>query len=131
MTNNDNSFLMNTALWVTQAFLAAVFGYSGWMKSTRTARELVVMGQTGVEHLPLPLIRFIGVSELIGVFCLLLPWYTQQMPILTPLAALCLGLIMIPAGIIHYRRNETKTVWLNVILFLLCGFVAYGRFVRL
>lgn len=97
------------------------------MKSTRLAPELVAMGQTGVEHLSTPLIRFIGVSELIGMIGLLVPWYTQLWPALTPLAAGCLGLIMIPAGVIHYRRNEKRTVWLNVVIFLVCGFVAYGR----
>ncbi|MBD2754964.1 DoxX family protein [Spirosoma validum] len=119
---------MNTALWISQAFLAIVFGYSGWMKSTRSAPELVAMGQTGVEHLSIPLIRFIGLSELLGTVGLLIPWYTQIMPILTPVAAICLGLIMLPAGVIHYQRNEKRTVWLNVTILLLCAFVAYGRF---
>ncbi|MVM31313.1 DoxX family membrane protein [Spirosoma sp. HMF4905] len=120
---------MNSALWFTQAFLAVAFMYSGWMKSTRSAHQLVAMGQTGVEHLSTPLIRFIGISELIGVVGLLVPWYTQLLPILTPIAALCLGLIMIPASVIHYRRDEKQNVLLNVILFLLCGFVVYGRWV--
>ena len=119
---------MNSALWIIQGFLSIVFAYSGWMKSTRLAPQLVAMGQTGVEHLSTPLIRFVGISELAGVVGLLVPWYTQIMPVLTPIAAACLGLIMIPAGFIHYQRNEKRTVWLNVSLFLMCAFVAYGRF---
>ncbi|WP_420151484.1 DoxX family protein [Spirosoma sp.] len=118
---------MNVALWASQLFLAIVFGYSGWMKSTRSASELVAIGQTGVEHLSTPLIRFIGVSELLGAVGLLVPWYTQIMPMLTPIAAACLGLIMLPAGMIHYQRNEKRTVWLNVVLFFMCLFVVYGR----
>lgn len=118
---------MNTTLWITQAFLAVVFLYSGWAKSTRSAAQLVVMGQTGVEHLPTPLIRFIGISEVVGVVGLLVPWYTQVMPVLTPIAAFCLGLIMIPASVIHYRRHEYPAVGLNILIFLLCGFVVYGR----
>ena len=120
---------MNSALWLAQALLFIPFAYSGWMKSTRSAPQLVAMGQAGVEHLPTSLIRFIGVSELIGAVGLLVPWYTQIMPVLTPVAALCLGFIMLPAGVIHYRRGEKRTVvMVNVPLFLLCGFVAYGRF---
>ncbi len=88
------------------------------------------MGQTGVEHVPTPLIRFIGVSELVGAVGLLIPWYTQVWPILTPIAAVCLGLIMLPAGVIHYRRGEIQTVWrVNVTTLLFCLFVADGRFV--
>ncbi|MBD2703125.1 DoxX family protein [Spirosoma sp. BT702] len=119
---------MDISLWLAQGFLAVVFGYSGWMKSTRLAPELVTIGQTGVEHLSTPLIRFIGFSELLGTLGLLLPWYTQILPILTPVSAICLGLIMLPAGIIHYQRNERRTVLLNVFIFLICLFVAYGRF---
>lgn len=98
------------------------------MKSTRSAPQLVAMGQTGVEHLPLPLIRLIGFAELLGTIGLLVPWYTQVLPVLTPITAICLGLIMIPAGVIHYQRNEKRTVLLNVSILLLCAFVAHGRF---
>lgn len=118
---------MNTALWVAQASLALVFLYSGWSKTTRSAVQLVAMGQTGVEHLSIPLIRFIGVSELVGVVGLLVPWFTQLVPMLTPIAAFCLGLIMIPASVIHYRRHEYLAVGFNIFIFLLCGLVAYGR----
>lgn len=118
---------MNTLLWVGQGFLALTFFYSGLMKSTQPEQKLVAMGQTGVEHLPLPLIRFIGLSELFGVAGLLLPGLLNQWTFLTPLAALCLGAIMIPAGIIHYRRSEPKAVAFNAFLFVLSLLVAYGR----
>lgn len=122
---------MNSALWFSQALLAILFAYSGWMKSTRSAQQLVAIGQTGIEHIPTLLIRFIGVSELIGVVGLLVPWYTQIIPVLTPIAALCLGLIMLPAGVIHYRRHEKQTVLVNIAILLLCLFVTYGRFRQL
>ena len=118
---------MNTALWIAQGSLALIFLYSGWMKSTRTAQRLVAMGQTGVEHLPRPLIRFIGISEILGVVGLIVPGLTRIAPVLTPIAALCLGLIMVPAAIIHYRRHEKRAVLLNVAILILCAWVAYGR----
>ena len=119
---------MNTALWIVQGVLAVTFAYSGWMKSTLPIPRLVAIGQTGVADLSLPLVRFIGVSELLGAVGLILPRWTGILPTLTPLSALCLGLIMIPAAIIHYKRREVKTVWrINVPLFLLCLLVAYGR----
>ena len=122
---------MNVVLWVIQGFLALVFFYSGLMKSTRREQTLVAMGMTGVEHLPLPLIRFIGISELAGATGLILPLLLNQLPVLTPLSALCLGLIMIPAAIIHHRRGEPKTVGLNGVFFALCVFVAYSRWSEL
>jgi uncharacterized membrane protein YphA (DoxX/SURF4 family) len=122
---------MNTILWLVQVFLSLEFGYSGSMKATQSAPKLVAMGQTGVEHLPITLIRFIGLSELAGVAGLLLPGLLRQSLVLTPLAALCLGLIMIPAGIIHYQRGEYKTIWVNIITLVLCLFVAYTRWLEL
>ncbi|GAB4039667.1 DoxX family protein [Spirosoma jeollabukense] len=118
---------MNALLWLIQVFLASVFLYSGLMKSTQSEQKLVAMGQTGVESLPLPLIRFIGISELAGVLGLILPVLLNYWPVLTSVSASCLGLIMLPAGVIHYRRGEFKAVAFNGLVFMLCGFVLYGR----
>lgn len=122
---------MNTALWIGQCFLAFVFFYSGIMKATQPEQKLVTMGQTGVEGLAAPFIKFIGISELIGVAGLLLPWYTQLVPGLTPLAAFCLGTIMLPAASIHYKRGEKWTVVLNIFILLLCLWVGYRRWLQL
>ncbi|GAB3643358.1 DoxX family protein [Spirosoma arcticum] len=127
----NQHLLMNVVLWVIQGLLALAFFYSGLMKSTRSEQTLVAMGMTGVEHLPLSLIRFIGISELAGATGLILPLLLNQLPVLTPLSALCLGLIMIPAAIIHYRRGEPKTVGLNGVFFVLCVLVAYSRWIEL
>ena len=118
---------MNTALWIVQGLLALIFLYSGLMKSTQTEKQLVAMGQTGVSGLPLPLIRFIGFTELVGVVGLIVPTLTRIQPWLTGVSALCLGLIMLPAALIHYRRQESQTVVLNIVILILCGYVAYGR----
>src|SRR5678815_4938861 len=114
-------------LWVAQGLLAALFLFSGVMKSTRSEQQLVASGQTGVEGLPLSLICFIGISEILGAAGLVLPLLSNVMPVLTPLAALGLGLIMILAAIMHYRRNENTTALQNLFILLVCLFVAYGR----
>ncbi len=118
---------MNTALWVAQGILVVAFLYSGISKSTQSERTLVAWGQTGVEGLPLWLIRFIGITELLAVAALLLPAWSDAFPLLTPLAALGLAVIMALAARVHYRWNERKTVWLNVGLLVLCLLVAGGR----
>ena len=120
---------MNVALWIGQVLLAIVFFYSGAMKSTKSETELVAMGQTGVENLSGSLIRFIGVSEILGAIGIILPWLTGIMPILTPIAATGLGTIMILAAIVHFRRNEKTTAIQNLVILLTCALVAFGRFV--
>jgi uncharacterized membrane protein YphA (DoxX/SURF4 family) len=120
--------LLSVALWISQVLLAIVFFYSGVMKSTKTEKELVAMGQTGVENLSGSLIRFIGVSEILGAAGIILPWLTGIVPILTPIAATSLATIMILAAIVHFRRNEKTTAMQNLLILLVCAFVAYGRF---
>jgi len=118
---------VNTMLWVAQSLLAALFLFSGVMKSTQSEQKLVASGQTGVEGLPRSLIRFIGISEILGAAGLVLPLLSDVMPVLTPLAAIGLGLIMILAAILHYRRDEKRTALQNLSILLVCLFVAYGR----
>jgi uncharacterized membrane protein YphA (DoxX/SURF4 family) len=118
---------MNTALWILQSLIAAAFLYSGTQKSLYSEQKLVAIGQTGVEGLPIALIRFIGVSEILGTIGIILPMLLHILPILTTISAICFAVIMIPAAIIHYKRHEFRNVFNNCVLFLICVFVAYGR----
>jgi len=118
---------VNTILWVAQGLLAVLFLFSGLMKSTQSEEKLVASGQTGVAGLPRPLIRFIGISEILGAAGLVLPLLSNVMPILTPLAAIGLGLIMILAALVHYSREEKRIFSQNLFILLVCLSVAYGR----
>ena len=55
---------MNILLWLVQILLALGFAASGVMKATWSRDRLVRSGQTGVQGLSTPLIRFIAWSEL-------------------------------------------------------------------
>ena len=122
---------MNTAVWTGQVFLALLFLYSGFCKAALPEQKLIAMGQGGVEGMAAPFIKFIGISELIGVAGLLLPWALNIFPALTPVAAFCLGLIMIPASVIHYRRGEKAAAVFNIFVLLLCVWVGYARWLQL
>ena len=119
---------MNVILWILQCLLAVVFTYSGYAKSTKTEKELMALGQTGVERLKPALIKFIGISELLGVGGIILPWLFKITPVLTPITASCFCLIMTFAAIIHFRRKEYKTAFGNVLIFLASLSVAINRF---
>lgn len=122
---------MNTVIWILQIFLAITFGYSGIMKSTQRRERLVSIGQTGVEHLSYPLIRFIGISEILGAIGIIVPWAVKILPILTPIIAVCFAAIMVLAAPIHYKRKEMKSVGINVSFFIFSALVAYIRFAGL
>ena len=127
---------MNTALWIVQGMLAVIFTTSGILKATQPMPTLVATGQTGVKFYPMPFIRFIAVCELLGATGVIVPWLTGIAPILTPIAALALVVIMIGAAASHSRiahdersrrRKELLNVVTNIMIISACVFVAAGR----
>ena len=120
---------MNTLLWICQAYLAGHSLFSGISKSIFSEKKLVYeMKQTGVEGLPLPLIRFIGMSQLVIAPGLILPWLLNIFPILTPVASFAFGIDVTMATGIHIQRREYKTAAATLFTALVGFFVAAGRF---
>src|SRR5690348_14040542 len=122
---------MNNILWISQIILAAAFLYSGINKSIFSEQQLITKGQTGVVGLSTAVIKFIGISEILGAIGLIIPWWTGTMPVLTPVAAICFAIVMLLAAPIHYRLKEKKNVAVNLVLFAACVFVAWGRISQL
>lgn len=129
---------MNTLLWIFQGLTAVIFFYSGVNKSILDQQALVAKGQTGVGGLSTGLIRFIGISEVLGALGLVFPWWMGIAPVLTPVAAGCFALIMVLAAITHRRllmrtgnKKELQNIGTNVILLALCVVIAWGRLTRL
>jgi|SRR5688572_8884305 hypothetical protein len=123
--------MMNVALWLVQIVLALGFGASAVMKGTWDRERLVRAGQTGVQGLPVPLIRTIALVELLGAVGLLAPWASGIAPYLTPVAALGLAVIMVLAAGVHIILREPKNVLIPTLIGAACCFVAYGRGMRL
>jgi uncharacterized membrane protein YphA (DoxX/SURF4 family) len=119
---------MNTILWVLQIFLAVTFVYSGIMKSTQQREKLIHIGQTGVADLSYPLIRFIGIMEILGALGIILPQAVGVLPVLTPVTAIGFAVIMIFAANIHAKRKEFLSFSFNLFLLLVSAFVAMQRF---
>ena len=59
---------------------------------------------------------------------LVLPAALDIAPVLVPLAAVGLVLLMVGAVITHLRRHEFKFMVADLAYLALAGFVAYGRF---
>ncbi len=119
---------MNTALWIVQGLLAAMFAFAGINKSL-LSREKLLKQFPWVADYSTAMVRFIGVSELLAAIGLIVPWLTGILPVLTPIAAVGLCVIMVlAANMAHLKQKEYKAVAMNVVLFLLAAFVAYGRF---
>ena len=119
---------MNIALWIVQGLLALVFGGSGVVKATRDRKRLFDEGITWVEDFPSGAVKAIGVLELMAAVGLVVPALTGIAPVLTPLAAVGIALLMIGAGVVHFRRGEFAFIGVIAVLFAAAAFVAWGRF---
>jgi uncharacterized membrane protein YphA (DoxX/SURF4 family) len=119
---------MNQALWIVAIVLAAAFTGSGLMKLLVPKEKLVSSGQGWAQDVTPTNIRLIGVVELLGAAGLILPAVTHIAPILVPLAAIGLILVMVGAAVVHARRKEAMNIGVNAVLLALAAFVAWGRF---
>jgi uncharacterized membrane protein YphA (DoxX/SURF4 family) len=118
---------LNIGLWVAQALLAVAFIGSGMLKLVTPYEELARQ-MLWVQQSPAALIKFIGAVEVLGAIGLILPALTRIKPVLTPLAALGLLVIMVLAAGTHIAFDEAQMVVPNIILGGLAAFVAWGRF---
>lgn len=125
-TTKSKSRALHFALWVVQGLLAAAFVAAGAMKISTPMEQLQanmpwVTGEMG------KLVRFIGLSEVLGGLGLILPTALRIKPLLTPLAAMGLLTIMVLAAATHAIRGEGSAIGVNVVLGGLAAFVAWGR----
>lgn len=118
---------MNTALWIVQGLLAFAFFAAGAMKATQPLEKLAV-NMAWVKTTPAPLVRFIGIAEIAGAIGLIAPMALGILPILTPVAAVCLVVVMVLAVATHVRLNEIALSVPSIVLGALAAFVAWGRF---
>ncbi|MDT7710097.1 MAG: hypothetical protein QOG20_5704 [Pseudonocardiales bacterium] len=97
---------MNIVAWILQIVLAVAFLAAGGMKLARPKPALVSAGMGYAEDYTDSNIKLIGAIEVIGAIGLIVPWLTGIAPILTPIAAVGLALVMAGAVVVHIRRKE-------------------------
>ena len=118
---------MNTVVWIVQVVLALGFLMAGAMKVTQPRAKLAP--QMGwVEDVTDAQVKGIGLVEVAAALGLVLPGAIDIAPVLTPLAAAGLAIVMIGAAATHLRRHEPKCVLINASLLVLASIVAGARF---
>ncbi|MGZ5220969.1 MAG: DoxX family protein [Flavitalea sp.] len=118
---------MNTALWIIQVFLSIMMLTLGYMKTFYPVAQLANFSWT--TRSSEGFVRSVGISEILIGAGLVLPELTGILPELTSYAALALAMIMVLAIAEHIRNKEAKEIWKNLLIILLAGLVAVGRFV--
>ena len=116
---------MNIFLWVLQVLFGLYFIFIGATHFMLPPGLPVMMGW--MYELSPALHTVSGLAEILGGLGLILPGLTKIQTRLTPLAGLGLVLVMLGALTWHLQRGETQNIAFNIVLALIVGFIAYGR----
>jgi hypothetical protein len=119
---------VNTVLWIVAGLLAVVFLAGGVTKLTRSREQLAGSGFGFVEDLGDGTVRTIGALELLAAVGLTVPAAVDVVPVLVPVTAVGVVLLMVGAVITHLRRREAQVVAVPLLLLALAVIVAWGRF---
>jgi uncharacterized protein YjeT (DUF2065 family) len=116
---------MNSALWIAQGFAALVFVLTGTLK-VAAPKDKLVSKMHWAATWPPGRIKLLGLAEVAGAIGLVLPGVLHVAPAITPIAALCLAVLMLGAVQTHRRLRESVVPAL--VLVLVCVAIAAGRF---
>ena len=118
---------MDIALWVAQGLLATAFLMAGVMKMTQS-KEKIMENMDWPEDFSPGTLKSIGALEFLAAVGLILPGVTGIAPVLVPVAAVGIIVIMVGAITVHARRSETRGIVNNLVLVAVAAFIAWGRF---
>src|SRR3954470_24811508 len=101
---------VKVVLWIVAGVLAAAFLGAGLMKLSQPRKKLADSGMGWVEDFSDGAVKGIGALEVLGALGLILPAVLNIAPVLVPLAATGLALIMAGAVVTHARRREPQLI---------------------
>ncbi|GAA4880866.1 DoxX family protein [Kitasatospora terrestris] len=121
---------MNLALWIVTGLLATAYLFGGVFKVVTPKERIAAAGRSGrwVEEFSAGGVKAIGAVEILAAAGLVLPAVLDVAPVLVPLAAVGLVLLMVGAAITRFRRREFTLVAVDLVYVALAAFVAWGRF---
>lgn len=118
---------MNTALWIASGLLALATVAAGGVKLA-VPREKLLDKMKWAATWSDGRFKLLGLAEVLGGVGLIVPWATGILPILTPIAAVCLVVLMVGAVKTHVDLKEAPMAGGPAVLAALGVFVALGRF---
>jgi len=127
MTNQHKPLkTLHIALWVVQVLVALTLLWASAVKLFQPVEEVAALWPWAGE-VPVAVLKFTGVVDLLGGLGLILPALLRIQPRLTPIAALGLVVLMCCASVFHIARGEGSQIGFNVLFAALSAFIAWGR----
>jgi uncharacterized membrane protein YphA (DoxX/SURF4 family) len=127
---NFKEILMNLTLWIVTGLLAVAYLIGGGGKLIMPKEKIAATSRSArwVEDFSAGSVKAIGALEVLAAVGLVLPAALDIAPVLVPLAALGLVMIMVGAVITRIRRHEANLMVADLVYLALAGFVMWGRF---
>ena len=120
---------MNLVLWIIAGLLAAAYLFGGVGKLILPKAKIAATPGGGwVNDFSAGAVKAIGALELLAAVGLILPAALDIAPVLVPLAAVGLVMLMAGAVVTRLRRRETKFMVADLVYLALAVLVAWGRF---
>lgn len=116
---------MEIAYWCVAGFLAAFYLFAGSKKSFQSKEALQPMMAWAGTTVPMPVVRLIGILEILGAIGLILPPLTDTAPVLALLAAIGFAVLQVLAAREHLSRGEKQETALNAFLIALAVVAAW------
>jgi hypothetical protein len=118
------------ALWAVSLMLAVAMLGAGTLKLVRSRQALIDGGMPWAEGFSATAVKVIAGLEVIGAIGLVLPLATGIAPVVSPVAAVCLAVLLAGAVVVHARRREPVVPPLALLVLALAagalGFVVVG-----
>ena len=116
---------MSIAMWSISALVALVMLAAGALKIVVPRRELALSRMKWAGGWSDGRVKLLGLAEVLGSVGLVVPVATGIQPILTPIAALCLTVLMVGAVKTDFDLGEP--IVRPAVLGALCLVIAAGR----
>jgi hypothetical protein len=112
------------AYWIAAGLLGLFYLYAGGRKIAQSQEQLAPM-MGWVDTVPMPVVRLIGVLEILGAAGLVLPPLTGIAPAVAIAAAVGFVVLQVLAAGLHFRRGEARVTGLNAALIVLAAVAAW------
>ena len=117
---------MKTVKWIVHILLAVAFLGFGTIKLITPYAEMIADPMMGwASGFSETQVKMIGSLEILGALGLLLPVILKRSKMFVPVAALCLGGIMVGAMMTHIGRDEP--IMINIVILILALLTFWWR----
>lgn len=112
--------------WIVAGLLCIPMVLFGGMKVVKSRDELRTFGMLWVDDYSARQVQLIGVAEVLGAIGVIVPTATGILPVLAPIAAACLGVLMLGAFFVHLKRKDPVPALVITAVLTACAGVVVG-----